>query len=163
MKENTKAPRHWPLCGEFTGTGEFPAQRASNAENVSIWWRHHVYKFIVYYHPSLNKNLSQLVHQHNFQTTFRFNAMRPGQNRWYFADDTIMNFLERKSLRFGWNVIQFMFLWNKRMMHMRLKHNAHQMETFSASLAGDRWIPLTKASDAELWCFILSVPEQTGE
>ena len=21
--------------------GEFPAQRASNAENVSIWWRHH--------------------------------------------------------------------------------------------------------------------------
>ena len=23
------------------GTGEFPAQIASNAENVSIWWRHH--------------------------------------------------------------------------------------------------------------------------
>ena len=22
-------------------TGEFPAQRASNAENGSIWWRHH--------------------------------------------------------------------------------------------------------------------------
>ena len=22
-------------------TGEFPAQRVSNAENVSIWWRHH--------------------------------------------------------------------------------------------------------------------------
>ena len=22
------------------GTGEFPAQMASNAENVSIWWRH---------------------------------------------------------------------------------------------------------------------------
>ena len=42
MKENIKAPRHWPLCGEFTGTGEFPAQRASYAENVSIWWRHHV-------------------------------------------------------------------------------------------------------------------------
>ena len=28
-------------CGEFTGTGEFPAQRTSYAENVSIWWRHH--------------------------------------------------------------------------------------------------------------------------
>ena len=24
-----------------TGTDEFPAQMASNAENVSIWWRHH--------------------------------------------------------------------------------------------------------------------------
>ena len=23
-------------------TGEFPAQMASNAENISIWWRHHV-------------------------------------------------------------------------------------------------------------------------
>ena len=41
IKENIKAPHHWPLCGEFTRTGEFPAQRASNAENVSIWWRHH--------------------------------------------------------------------------------------------------------------------------
>ena len=26
-----------------TGTGKFPAQMASNAENVSIWWRHHEY------------------------------------------------------------------------------------------------------------------------
>ena len=25
------------------GTGESPALMASNAENVSIWWRHHVY------------------------------------------------------------------------------------------------------------------------
>ena len=24
-------------------TGEFHSQRVSNAENVSIWWRHHVY------------------------------------------------------------------------------------------------------------------------
>ena len=30
------------ICaGNSPGTGEFPAQRASNAENVSIWWRHH--------------------------------------------------------------------------------------------------------------------------
>ena len=29
------------LCeGNSPVTGEFPAQRASNAENVSIWWRH---------------------------------------------------------------------------------------------------------------------------
>ena len=39
IKKNIKAPCHWPLWGEFTG--DFPAQRASNAENVSIWWRHH--------------------------------------------------------------------------------------------------------------------------
>ena len=30
------------LCvGNSSVTVEFPAQRASNAENVSIWWRHH--------------------------------------------------------------------------------------------------------------------------
>ena len=27
--------------GNSSVTGEFPAQMASNAENVSIWWRHH--------------------------------------------------------------------------------------------------------------------------
>ena len=42
------------------------------------------------------------------------------------------------------------------------------METFSALLAlcggeftGDRRIPLTKASDAQLWCFLWSAPEWT--
>ena len=31
------------LCeGNSPVTGEFPAQRASNAENVSIWWSHHI-------------------------------------------------------------------------------------------------------------------------
>ena len=32
IKENIKAPRHWPLRGNSPMTGEFPAQRASNAE-----------------------------------------------------------------------------------------------------------------------------------
>ena len=42
----------------------------------------------------------------------------------------------------------------------------HEMETFSALLAfcwgftGHRWISLTKASGAELWCFLWSAPEQ---
>ena len=31
IKENIKSPRHWPLS----------VGRASNAANVSIWWRHH--------------------------------------------------------------------------------------------------------------------------
>ena len=38
IKENINAPHHWHLRGEFTGD---PAQMASKAENVSIWWRHH--------------------------------------------------------------------------------------------------------------------------
>ena len=38
------------LCVEnSSGTGEFPAQMASNAENVSISWRHHVATVITKY------------------------------------------------------------------------------------------------------------------
>ena len=36
IKGYIKAPRHWPLCRESPVTGEFPTQKASNAENVSI-------------------------------------------------------------------------------------------------------------------------------
>ena len=42
----------------------------------------------------------------------------------------------------------------------------HQMETFTTLLflcAGNSSVTLTKASDAELWCFPWSVPEQTAE
>ena len=41
VKWNIIAPRHWPFRGEFTMDRWFTAQRASNAENVYIWWRHH--------------------------------------------------------------------------------------------------------------------------
>ena len=40
-ERNINAPRHWPYVGNSPVTGEFPAQMASDAENVSIWWRHH--------------------------------------------------------------------------------------------------------------------------
>ena len=40
-KQIIKALHHW-LCEENTPvTGEFPAQRTSNAEKASIWWRDH--------------------------------------------------------------------------------------------------------------------------
>ena len=37
INENINAPRHWLSCGQFTDD----AQRESNTESVSIWWRHH--------------------------------------------------------------------------------------------------------------------------
>ena len=48
----------------------------------------------------------------------------------------------------------------------------NQMETFSTLLAlyegkppvdSPPWIPLTKASDAQLWCFLWCAPKQTAE
>ena len=42
MSKKTSKLRVTDLCvGNSPGTGEFPAQMASDAENVSIWWRHH--------------------------------------------------------------------------------------------------------------------------
>ena len=41
-KRKTSKLRVTGLCeGNSPVTGEFHAQGASNAENVSIWWRHH--------------------------------------------------------------------------------------------------------------------------
>ena len=40
--KKTPKPQVTALCaGNSPVTGEFPAQRASNAENISNWWRHH--------------------------------------------------------------------------------------------------------------------------
>ena len=43
LKETSKLHVTGICEGNSPVTGEFPSQRASNAENVSIWWRHHVY------------------------------------------------------------------------------------------------------------------------
>ena len=43
------------LCaGNSPGTGEFPAQMASNAENVSIWCRHHELQTLLLRNASVN-------------------------------------------------------------------------------------------------------------
>ena len=42
-KHQSSASLAFVLCaGNSPVTGEFPAQRASNVENVSIWWCHHI-------------------------------------------------------------------------------------------------------------------------
>ena len=40
-KKISKLPVTGLCAGNSPGTGEFPAQMASNTENVSSWWRHH--------------------------------------------------------------------------------------------------------------------------
>ena len=45
FRRRSKKPSKLRITGLCAGnspeTGEFPAQMASNAENASIWWRHH--------------------------------------------------------------------------------------------------------------------------
>ena len=42
-KETSKLHVTGLCAGNSPVTGEFPARMARNAENVSIWWRHHVF------------------------------------------------------------------------------------------------------------------------
>ena len=54
--KNTSKLRVTGLCaGNSTGTGEFPAQMASYAENVSIWRRHHGIQYVSISRPILDK------------------------------------------------------------------------------------------------------------
>ena len=41
MKENIKAPRHWPSWGESIGDRWIPLTKGQQRRNVSIWWCHH--------------------------------------------------------------------------------------------------------------------------
>ena len=52
-------------AGNSPGTGEFPAQRASNAENVSIWWHHHGLR-----HWALINECFQLTHLGRMRHTY---------------------------------------------------------------------------------------------
>ena len=44
------------------GAGEFPAQMASNAENISIWWRHHVMSKFQFIYVGKRDRTRQNIH-----------------------------------------------------------------------------------------------------
>ena len=63
------------LCAENSPvTGEFIAQRASNAENVSIWWRHHELKFLFRGDDVSQANVIQIIGD----SWYSFDLLRSG-------------------------------------------------------------------------------------
>ena len=62
------------LCAANSpGTGEFPAQMASNAENVSIWWRHHGRLAIPIYVNGLDYQAkTKMINCNQIMIIFRF-------------------------------------------------------------------------------------------
>ena len=65
FRRRSKKTSKLRVTGLFAGnspmTCEFPAQRASNAEHVSIWWRHQGYMFWVIESLILCKNLWRVL------------------------------------------------------------------------------------------------------
>ena len=69
------------LCaGNSPETGEFPAQMASNAENVSIWWRHHVLTVFPSSPPALTS--SQCISRNTWIYQWQISWWHHRQNSW---------------------------------------------------------------------------------
>ena len=97
------------LCaGNSPVTGEFPAQKASNAENVSVWWRHH------YEHNKCEKLIS--VIKEAIATNNEPWLHRLSRRYWLMRNDTaFFNSEQRVSLCLLYDYSMMMgskFCWN---------------------------------------------------
>ena len=107
--------------GNSPVTGEFPTQRPSNAENVSIRWHHHQRI------PQLLTHWSWDIMVTSLQITF--------------------------SYEFYWlKITEFMMTSSNGSIFCVTGH-------LCGEFTSPRWIPHTKASDVELWCFLWSASE----
>ena len=98
--KKTSKLRFTGLCvGNSPVTGVFPAQRASNAEYVSIWWHHHEHDRFRY-GASL---LSLYVYRFNWKTSLLPSLTHSGLKAPYNIIDDIGHVLDRCYIyRFNW-------------------------------------------------------------
>ena len=128
---------------------EFPSQMDSNAENVSIWWRHHAH---IDYQPSY-----VCLHlKHIPYTIYKKGCHTVNENteccRSVKQQPKPENSLKR-------NKCIFIL---KPQLHMMTSSNGNIFRVtghLCGKFTGPRWISRTKASDAELWCFLWITPE----
>ena len=94
----------------------------------------------------------------------RWIPLTKGQSRWkYFHSMTSSCRLERGSTWF-WNRLDtVLFKSRQRIYRIMMTSSNGNIFRVTGPLCGEftghRWIPLTKASDAELWCFLWSTSE----
>ena len=122
---------------------------------------------------------SFLVHQHSINIKWNFgrqNCVRcvvfNSMYDTWFRTTTIPPYFRVNTLR--QTTFSNAFSWMKTFelqikYHWDISHDDVMRNNFRVTgplcgeFTGDRWIPLTKASDVELWCFPWSAPEQTFE
>ena len=123
------------LCeGNSPVTGDVPSQRASNAENVSIWWRHHELWF---------ENVGVTVLK-------LWNQPWCAQHEGVFDKSRSVHQYSRVIGRVAVNCL---VAWWRHQMKKIIFHVTSPLWGESTS---HRWIPLAKASDPERWCFLWS-------
>ena len=73
--KETSEPTLKALCERnLQVTGEFPAQRVSNAKDASVWWRHHVRHWLAWWSsPGHFLNICRLITNWAFRTEYNLN------------------------------------------------------------------------------------------
>ena len=94
------------LCaGNSPGTGEFPAQIASNEENVSIWWRHNAYFHIPHQKQFLKRRIL-FTNSAKYINTSNTNSYKNGPEfcpKMFSRKDTVSE-NERRWCEALWNI-----------------------------------------------------------
>ena len=141
------------LCaGNSPGTGEFHAQMASNAENVSIWWRHHVCRgtllkkriFVLNRSKSLHmpwNRLGFILHPNNFTRIWLFAI-----SYWFIV--------------FNYHICSHLTLWH---WHSRLCHGVRELSQhwFGYWLVA-RDVDLLPTLKKSSWCNFFFINGGTG-
>ena len=70
------------------------------------------------------------------------------------------------TLHCGASEVMVLIMWDDRALSSTMMTSSNRnifrvTGSLWGEIAGHQWIPLTQASDPELWCFLLSAPEQT--
>ena len=66
------------LCaGNSPVTGEYPAQMACNAQNVSIWWRHHNWATKTQTRHNAPSLTTHFINEMGYQSNFRHSVIFP--------------------------------------------------------------------------------------
>ena len=128
---------------------------ASSFRNVKIL-------FVSYVLWSVNLSIGSIQNDFLRNETSRMarntHSYRISNNRIIITITTGMMLVRKKSTT---SIIMIKNSW-----HMMTSSNVNICRVtgpLCGEFTGHRWIPLTKASDVELWCFLWSAPEQTVE
>ena len=186
-------------------TDEFPAQSVSNAENVSIWWRHHGYVnqmnacenigcfehmcLRTWHQTSMKESVGKIwQYEYNLYAGKKTNILiivfryvcttkSTPPDRFFFTRQTYP-IVSKKSIPVHWftsfkfirqycwctdnNFVSIVVIcWSpgSKQISMITSSNGIIFRVtvpLCGEFIGHRWIPHTKASDVEHWCFLWS-------
>ena len=149
LRRRSKRTPNLPVTGLYEGnppvtgvTGGFPSQRASNAENISIWWHHDV---IMHWsslknNGNLGQSLTTTKHNKAWPVAIGFWSHNSNVSRCRFVSTSVdltvksmvhlVNYHPPRDMKIVW--------------HERNDLSYHRPFNCSTVCAGDPWIPLTK-------------------